>query len=202
MTQVDSKPRLTMTDDEWRDWYDEEGQCRGWVDGEMIFFLTPPIVHQRILSFVAMLVGSFVDRDGLGKVLLGPVETWLACVPSARTPGILLIANGHKDRITEDRVEGPANLVEIVSPESVTRDRCAKLCQYGAVGVPEYLIVDSRPGQEWVGMYRPGRSLRGGPADGNGSFHSSVLPGFWLDPRWLCQDPLPRVSDLLALMIP
>ena len=38
--------------------------------------------------------------------------------------------------------------------------------------------------------------------DVQGRYHSAVLPGFWLDPDWFRQDPLPDAEDLLFEMAP
>ena len=34
----------------------------------------------------------------------------------------------------------------------------------------------------------------------SGIIHSKVLPGFWLDPEWLVQDPLPIPLEILRLI--
>jgi hypothetical protein len=38
------------------------------------------------------------------------------------------------------------------------------------------------------------------PLDARGRYHSVVVPGFWLRPEWLWQDPSPDVSLLLAMI--
>ena len=37
--------------------------------------------------------------------------------------------------------------------------------------------------------------------DAKGCFHSSVLPGFWINPAWLGQTPLPNEQITLAEII-
>ena len=37
--------------------------------------------------------------------------------------------------------------------------------------------------------------------DGEGHYHSRVLPGFWLDPNWLWQDPLPDPDALKPIIL-
>jgi Uma2 family endonuclease len=64
----------------------------------------------------------------------------------ARIPDILFVAREHRDRIESLRLNGPADLiVELISPESVRRDRVEKLHEYAAAGVLEYWLIDTRP---------------------------------------------------------
>ena len=49
------------------------------------------------------------------------------------------MATEHLDRLTDSHLSGPADLaVEIVSPDSLGRDRGDKFAEYGAAGIPEY----------------------------------------------------------------
>jgi Uma2 family endonuclease len=109
------------------------------------------------------------------------------------------------NRLTEQRLVGPADLIiEIVSTESVSRDRREKFLEYAAAGVPEYWWIDPRPRQlrfepfslNSSGNYEPI------PPDAQGRFYSLALPGFWLDPTWLWQDPLPEPLPLLLTIAP
>ncbi len=34
-----------------------------------------------------------------------------------------------------------------------------------------------------------------------GELHSQVVPGFWIRPEWLWQDPLPKKVDVLKLLL-
>ena len=190
--------RRSMTRDEWWDWYDE-CQRGEWVDGELVLFETPKIVHQETLLFLTMLLHAFADRTGLGEVLMGPLEMWLPAIPSARTPDILFVANDHRDRITEERLEGPADLVvEIVNDDSVVRDRVDKLAEYQTVGVPEFWLVDPRRDQRRTAFNQLGSDgrFREVPLDANGRYHSAVLSGFWFKPSWLWQEPRHRTEAL------
>jgi hypothetical protein len=39
-------------------------------------------------------------------------------------------------------------------------------------------------------------------SDAAGCYYSSVLPGFWLDPEWLKQEPLPKPLAVVQLLAP
>jgi Uma2 family endonuclease len=50
----------------------------------------------------------------------------------------------------------PSLIVEIVSPESVTRDYRYKRSEYAAIAVPEYWIVDPKAGNVTVLIFNEG----------------------------------------------
>ena len=193
--------RLVMTYDEFLALPDHAHA--EWVRGEVTIFVPPTIRHQRIAFFLATLLAWYARRFKLGEVLMAPVEMRLAARGSSRDPDILFVATTHLDRFSAARLDGPADLVvELLSDDSVARDRREKLAEYEAAGVAEYLIVDPRPGREGVDLHR----LTGAgvyqrvPPDATGRVHLATLPGFWLDPAWLRQDPLPDPEAIQPLL--
>ncbi|MGH2531024.1 MAG: Uma2 family endonuclease [Thermomicrobiales bacterium] len=136
----------------------------------------------------------------LGTVLIAPFEMRLAPVRPSREPDIAFVSRDHSDRITVDRLNGPADLViDVISPDSVTRDRRDKFHEYAKAGVREYWTIDSRTSRRDVhasaltdeGVYEPIQP------DADGQVHSTVLSGFWLDSDWLQTDPLPDPDAIL-----
>jgi Uma2 family endonuclease len=165
-----------------------------WVGGEAILIMPPNIRHQDIVSFLITLLRLFVDSLSLGRVLAAPTEMRLIPGKLSREPDILFVARDSLPRLTGQRLEGPADLVvEVVSEESATRDRRDKFQEYAQAGVREYWLIDPRPEQQQATLYQ--RSENGTYAtiapDGEGRLHSAVLPGLWLLPAWLWQEPLP-----------
>ncbi len=68
----------------------------------------------------------------------------------------------------------------------------------------EYWIIDPRPGRQRVDFYRltaQGKYQAVLP-DADGRYHAAALSGFWLDPAWLWQEPLPDPLDLLSGIAP
>lgn len=122
-----------------------------------------------------------------------------------REPDVLVLLAAHLDRVKRLWIEGPADVViELVAAESVTTDRVVKRREYEAAGVPESLILDAREGRVGFEFFRLDDRDRYQPVppDADGRFHSAVLPGFWLDPGWFAQDPLPDAADLLLELAP
>ena len=95
-------------------------------------------------------------------------------------------------------LDGPADLVvEIISPDSQSRDRGDKYYEYEAAGVREYWMLD--PIRKQPHFYHLGddRIYAPIPIGEDGVFRSLVLDGFWLKVDWLWQEPLPPLMTIL-----
>ncbi len=99
-----------------------------------------------------------------------------------------------------DGVQGAPDLVvEIVSPESQSRDRRVKFLEYEAAGVREYWLLD-RP-QRSFEAYAPGPDGKYAllPA-ADGRVYSTVLVGLFFHLDWVWQLRYPKVAPLLRAM--
>ncbi len=186
---------LVMSYEEFLAWTDEDTHAE-WVPldsnghGEVIIHMSAKDVHQTVLVFLDRLLGLFVNLFDVGKLHVAPFEMKLKPGGSSREPDILFIAKENLGRLTNDRLNGPADLViEIVSLDSVKRDRQQKFKEYCEAGVREYWIIDPRVGRYRADFYR---------LDETGQYQlfateedervdSLVLAGFWLHPDWLWQ---------------
>ena len=207
MTMVQELPRqeqrIRMSYAEFLTQIDEHTHAE-WVNGEAIIFMPPTTGHQDFVRFLSGLLSAFVGFFKLGKVFFAPLEMKPTPDSNAREPDILFVAKDNLWRITDKRLEGPADLlIEIISTESVTRDRDDKFYEYQAAGVREYWIIDPRPRRQradfWVldakGQYRPV------PLDEDGIYHSTVIPHFWLDVNWLWQAEMPDIIRAFAQIV-
>lgn len=175
-----------------------------WVNGEVIIFMPPNAKHQRIVSFLNSLLSAFATFFQLGEVFIAPFEMKPTPYSNAREPDILFVAQENRGRITDKKLEGPADLIiEVISAESVTRDRDDKFYEYQEAGVREYWVIDPRPRRKradfWVldakGQYRPV------PIDEDGIYRSTVIPNFWLDVNWLWQDEMADIILTFAQIV-
>ena len=201
---VTGERRFRMSYDEFLAWADEDSHAE-WGDGEVLVSVPPKPLHALVTEFLLPLLSLDVRLFKLGQVLAAPVEMRLPSVPSSREPDLLFLRREHLDRLTPDRIEGPADLVvEIVSDDSTTRDRVEKRAEYEAAGVPEYWLLDLRPGQQQAVFYRltPEVTYAEVPLDAEGRYASLVLPGFWLRPAWLWREPLPDPLAIVKLIAP
>ena len=188
--------------EQWRTWADDAEIKSEWVDGEVIVFMSTTIRHADVAFFVAALLRHYVGFLNLGRVLMESVE--MRPADAARVPDILFVKRENLNRFTDKRLLGPADLiVEFVAEDSVERDREEKVAEYAAADVPEYWLIDARPGEERADFYRlVGGAYQTAPLDGEGRYHSLVLPGFWFRPDWLWQQPLPNELGCLAAIAP
>ena len=199
-----SKQGIAMTYEEWLVSPETDGRQSEWVDGEVIDFMPPSVLHARIVGFLHSLLAWYVEAFELGEVLPAPVEMRLQPGRSSREPDLLFVANRHQARVGAQRVDGPADLVvELISDESVTRDRVEKFAEYQAAGIPEYWLLDPRSGHHRAqffqltdGLYRPVEP------DADGRYRSAIVRGFWFRPAWLWRDPLPTRRACLLQIAP
>lgn len=104
----------------------------------------------------------------------------------------------HFARLEPTYLDGPADLVvEIVSPESVGRDRGEKFYEYEEAGIPEYWLLD--PQVKRAEFYQLGEAAQYQLAtlDEVGRYRSREVAGFWLKVAWLWQEPLPPTDEAL-----
>ncbi|MFL5802040.1 MAG: Uma2 family endonuclease [Roseiflexaceae bacterium] len=196
---VSGEQRIKISYEEYLAWPEESRQTE-WVDGEMIIFMPPVTIHQKIADFFLQLLALYVKLVEQGVVISAPFEMLLHPDGRSREPDLIFIAAENLGRLTDKRLDGPADLaIEIISDESVARDRGDKFYEYQEGGVREYWIIDPRPGKERVDCYwlTPEGRYQATLPDADGRYQATVLPGFWFHPDWLRQEPLP--NPLLAL---
>ena len=195
--------RLRMSYEEFLAWADEDVHAE-WVDGEVIVQMPPKEPHQRVVAFLISLMTLFIQLYKLGRLLPAPFEMRVFPDGAAREPDLIFIASEHLDRLSQERLSGPADLVvEVISDDSVARDRADKFYEYQEAGVREYWILDSRPGRERTDFYvldEKGR-YRPVPPDSDSRYYSTVLPGFWLYVDWVTSVEPPAVLTALAQIV-
>lgn len=197
LPMVASTPQR-MSYEAFLDWAHEDIHAE-WDNGEVFVHMPPKSEHQRIVGYLYELLSLFVRLLNLGQVISAPFEMRLG--GAAWEPDILVLRRENLKRLTDVRLEGPADLViEVVSDESVRRDRDKKFGAYQSGGVSEYWVADSRPGRHRVDFYA---------LDETGTYHllateddervaSQVLPGLWLKPAWLWAENPPSPLEALC----
>jgi Uma2 family endonuclease len=190
--------RQLMTYEEFLAWADEDTLAE-WVDGEVVMYSPASERHQDISGFLESVLRSFVEVRQLGIVRGAPFQMKLA--QSGREPDLLFVAQTNLERLKENYLDGPADLVvEIVSPESAGRDRGDKFYEYVQSGVPEYWLID--PQTEWAEFYQlEEEHYRLAFSGKEGEYYALVLPGFKLRVEWLWQEPLPSPIRTLAEIV-
>jgi len=170
------------------------------IDGVIHMASPENTASHELFGWLYALMRLFVRKRKLGKIFGSRVACRLDD-RNAPEPDILFVKKAHLARVKRGGIEGAADLaLEIVSPESVERDYFKKRNQYEVFGITEYWIVDEHEQKVMVlrldghGRYREVRAKKG-------VFHSQVIDGFWLNPQWLWQDPLPDELEVLQQLL-
>ena len=180
----------------------DEPHMSEWVDGEVIFMSPASRRHQELLTFLVTVVGLFVEVHKSGVVLPAPFAMRLAEQKRGREPDLIFVSRGRAHLVKPTYLDGPADLaVEIVSPESVRRDREEKFAEYEAAGVKEFWLID--PDDKTAEFYELGADARYRPAEVEleGVHRSKVVEGFFLRAAWLWQTPAPTLDALRELKL-
>ena len=91
-------------------------------------------------------------------------------------------------------------IVEVVSPESVQRDRVEKLAEYERAGVSEYWLIDAEGKSAEFRVLGPDGRYRVALAGSDGEYRSGVLPPLRLRVEWLWQEPGPDYDEVLRTL--
>ena len=191
--------RHLVTYAEFLAWADEDTLAE-WIDGEVVMYSPASDRHQDISGFLESALRSFVELRQLGIVRSAPFQMKLA--QSGREPDLLFVAKTNLGRLKETYLDGPADLVvEIVSPESVGRDRGVKFYEYEQAGIPEYWLIDPQTKRAEFYQLTAANQYQLMQPDAEGTYRSAVLPDFWLRVEWLWQEPLPSLIRTLAEIV-
>ena len=186
-------PPTRMSYQEFLAWADEDTLAE-WVDGSVLVTSPASARHQQIVSFLEHVVATFARVHDSGLVLSAPFQMKLS--RSGREPDLIFLAREHLARLKPTYLDGPADLaVEIMSPESIGRDRGEKFFEYEGAGIAEYWLID--PATQRAEFYQldPGGVYMLIALDADGLYSSRALPGFQLPVAWLWRDPLPLPED-------
>ena len=111
-------------------------------DGELILMNPPTFDHALIIRFLSNALEAEINRVNLPWITLQGIGIRTS-ISRSRIPDLCVI---NKDQIINRDIsailESAIIAVEIVSPESRTRDYRFKRSEYSVVGIPEYWIVD------------------------------------------------------------
>jgi len=175
------------------EWVDEDTSAE-WVAGEVYFMSPSSLRHQLLAGFLYKMIGAYVEHHELGTTLNAPFK--MKIPGYGAEPDVLVVLKENESRLRKTFLDGPADLVvEVISPDSVERDRVKKFGDYQAAGIPEYWLIDSeRRTAEYYELVGGRYELAATPDD---IYESRVLPGLRLPLEWLRRNSLPPLLDVL-----
>lgn len=170
-----------------------------WVDGKIINMPGASFEHQSLSKFLVTILNLFVTQNDLGEIVYSPFVMKLEAERRGREPDILFVGNEKQHLIKKNFLDGAADLVvEIISPESVGRDRGEKFVEYEAAGIKEFWLIDpTRKQAEFYNLNDEGFYRLANISEG--IFRSEVLPEFFLRVEWLWEKSLPTIGALKEL---
>ncbi len=188
-------PEKILSIEQFLEWCEEDIQAE-WVDGKIIIMSPASRKHQQIADFLSAILRIFSETKNLGLTISAPFSMRLDETSAVREPDLLFISTANLHRLKETYLDGPADIaIEIVSPESIGRDREEKFVEYERVGIPEYWLIDPVHEQAEFYILKQGRYHLADISDG--IFRSQILPEFDLQTAWLWQNPLPNTLRVL-----
>ena len=198
-------PGRKMTEEEFVAWCDEDTRAE-WVDGEVIMVSPVNVEHGDLSDWLTSVLRAFVEDRNLGKVL-GDVQVRFASQRRRRAPDIWFLSNQRRDLLRHAHLEGsPDLIIEVVSPDSESRDWREKYLEYQAAGVREYWVIDPMSQHMEAYALAPSESMDPAtPAPGeyrrieekDGVVESTVLPGLRLRTAWLWPETRPKLVAAL-----
>jgi Uma2 family endonuclease len=176
------------------------GRHTEWIQGVVIAMSPVTPEHSDLNQFLELFFKTYLDLTTGGKVYRDPMTMKPAPDLPTRQPDIQVLLHNRFQFIQKAQISGPANLVvEVVSPESVKRDRGTKFDEYEKGGVDEYWIVDRlRKEALFYVLNTDGVYQSRLPVDG--IYTSTVLPKLKLRVDLLWQDTLPTVLETVKMV--
>lgn len=169
------------------------------VDGVVIQMSPVELQHDAISRFLENLFEAYLTLAGGGLVLQAPVVMKMGT--KSREPDLMVLLPEQIAKAKRTYVDGAADLVvEIVSTESVERDRGDKFIEYEQAGVKEYWIIDPLRKETLFYELSDEGIFQRRNAKADGSYTSRVLPKLRLNVGVLWQDPLPNVIEAVKLV--
>jgi Uma2 family endonuclease len=176
-----------------------DGEKADLLDG-VIYVASPDnTIAADLNTWLSSLIYTYVDMLDLGRVYVSRVAYRIG-PKRGPEPDIGFVPKELESMRMRGYIDGPPSLaVEIVSPDSVSRDYIQKRAIYEEAGVREYWIIDPDAKRATFLRLREGHFKTVTPA--RHIFHSQVLPGFFVDVRWLWRKRRPRVYDLVRHLL-
>lgn len=152
------------------------------LEGMLVKEPSPSLQHQRISRELGrQLMTFFEDFDSDGELFFAPLDVTLLA-GNVLQPDILFVSGARKEIMSEERIDGPCDLVvEIMSPANRRKDRLQKMEIYRQAGIPHYWLADPEENTLEAFLLKDGNytlMYAGGPGD---AFAHPAFPGLSLD---------------------
>lgn len=193
------QPKRSMAEDEYVAWVLAENVKAEWVDGEVVFMSPANAEHTELRCWLLTLLRMYCEDRLVGRAM-DDMLVRLSRSRRFRIPDIFFVARERIGIIGRTILREPPDMVvEIVSPDSSSRDWREKFQEYEEFGIREYWVID--PLGESFDVYAldsGGKYQRVAIVDG--MVHSTVISGFCIRPEWFASESRPTVREALQAM--
>ena len=149
------------------------------LSGTLIEREKPTAEHEQLVNRLRVALSAHVEEGDLGALFRAPWPVELSKFDVVK-PDLAFVSWGRDGVIDVDGVKGaPELIVEVLSPESRTRDLGEKKRLYAWARVFEYWVVDPAE-RTFTGLTGGTQGYDPIPHDGR-QFQSVLLPDFQLD---------------------
>jgi Uma2 family endonuclease len=187
-----------VSEEEFYSWSDEDSDWQ-YLGGDLVMEPSASDRHEDLFSFLNFLLRGFLGERG-GGVVRGSRLAMRLDEKWSPEPDLLVVREERRHLISEQRLEGPADLViEIVSSAHPEIDLRRKLPRYREARIPEIWMID--PHQRSILVETLGADGYGSQTLAAGRLASVVVPGFWIEVAWLWQEPLPPSLSCLRQIL-
>ncbi len=162
-----------------------------WVNGMVIKMAPATGRHDETVRYGARLLEAYFELKPIGKIRQAPFTMKLSTGIS-REPDLMVILNTNPNPLMSTFMNGAADIcIEVISPESIKRDRGDKFEEYEKGGVAEYWIWDILRAQALFYRLSGEGVYLGQSEDADGNYRTPLLPGLVLNVPTLWRDKLP-----------
>lgn len=174
-----------------------------WIDGTVIKMSPIQDKHDILTRYLAILLETYFAYRPLGIIRQEPFVMRYEFEAEDgkkkrrnREPDLMIILNDNRNNLKKTYMDGAADIViEVVSPESASRDYGEKYHEYEEVGVPEYWIID--PLKKECRFYHLNKKKAFVLQDVEDDYQSPHLPDLVLNIPTLWQDTLPNPPEIV-----
>lgn len=206
-------PSLWMSEEEFVKWKGKDRRAE-WVAGKVILIGDPDAesgrvirksgrrTHNQLQRWFFAALELWAARHDPGAFIEGP-QFAMRSAPAGQShfPDVLYVAANRRHLANEHELAGAADLVvEVVAKDSVAIDYRVKYFEFEAAGVREYWIVDPCAAAIEISTLTPAGKYEPIEPKPDGTIHSVLLSGLWIQPAELFAETLPDVVERVKRM--
>jgi Uma2 family endonuclease len=132
----------------------DDGKRYEIIEGVLYVTNAPDYNHQFTVTKLDRLIGTYVDEQKLGVVLVAPFEIHLPGIARPVQPDLFFIAAQRQPQPGDKSFTGaPDIIIEVLSASTARLDRVVKFDAYERAGVREYWLADADPRSRFIEVY-------------------------------------------------